>query len=195
MTSSVSGTLDTFHFGVIRRLAEGSLCPIVQVIYEFAWYLLIHAGCLQLLSFPSYAWNDLHEDLLHNFPKNWGKTVCLLVAWILFLTCFKKCFFSYRRPKEAVLLEDIYSLWRHLVRGITYDCVNNQVCLLQHINILFPWENGALMGHSISMSPGMSMLPINHESFLNTTSRLLCLHASICPGVGTGWVLELFMRT
>lgn len=38
-------------------------------------------------------WNDLHKDLLLNFFKNWGKNDYLLVAWTLFVTCFKKYLF------------------------------------------------------------------------------------------------------
>lgn len=59
------------------------------------------------------------------------------------------------------------------------------ICVLSYQE-MFHWEKGAFMGHSSLASPGMSMLSVNRESFLNPTSRLICcphhLRGSICSG-------------
>lgn len=82
-------------------------------------HLLIHAGCSQWLSSLHMQWNDLPEDLLHNFPKNWGKTDRLLVAWILFLTCFKKYFFLLLQTPRGSLA------WGHLISVKTFGQRNH----------------------------------------------------------------------
>lgn len=123
--------------------------------------LAVHSCCLSL----HLQGNDLHKDLLLNFSKKQGKSDYLQLPGSSLSLVLKNTFFSYCRPKEAVLPKDIPSPWRHLGRGITYH-VNNQVCPLQPKNILFPWGNRDFMGHSSSMSPDTSGSSINHESFL-----------------------------
>lgn len=49
------------------------------------------------------------------------------------------------------------------------------ICVLSNQE-MFRWEKGAFMGHSSSLSPDMPLLSVNHEPFLNPTSRLIC-----CP--------------
>lgn len=149
--------------------------------------LAVHSCCL---SFHLQG-NVLHKDLLLNFFKNWGKGDYLLAAWILFVTCLKKnTFFLSADPKRQS--SPGTSPWRHLDRGITYHVDNQSV--LSNLKIFC-----FLGGTGTSWSTALQC-PQTRQCCLLITSlsfswcRLLCLRANICSGVGTGWVLELFMR-
>lgn len=129
--SSWLGSLGDTHcssqFGVIRGLTEGSLRPVIM-----SWVVMV---CVLSLPFVNPRW--LFAVAI--FPFMCSETTCMNTCSLIFartegiLTVFqlpisssslvsKDVFFSYCRPKEAVLSENISSLWRHLVRGIIYHC-------------------------------------------------------------------------